>query len=82
MAREYAKKEKIPVKVSVACCIGRSEIDYVVETACGEEITHGKMNVSPKELIKKYKLNTPIFTSMCRFGLFGEYQKDKEWEKE
>ena len=81
MARKYAKEQKQPVKVSVACCIGRSEIDYVVETACGEEITHGKMNVTPKELIEKYRLNKPIFTSMCTFGLFGKYQKDKKWEQ-
>lgn len=81
MARKYAKKEKQPVKVSIACCIGRNEIDYAVETICGEEIAHGKMNISPKELIKKYNLNKPIFTSMCKFGLFGEYQEDKEWEK-
>lgn len=82
MAREYAKKEKQPVKVSVACCIGRSEIDYVVETACGEEIAHGKMNVTPKELIERYRLNKPIFTSMCTFGLFGKYQADKKWEQQ
>lgn len=81
MARKYAKEQNQPVKVSVACCIGRSEIDYVVETACGEEITHGKMNVSPKELIEKYELNRPIFTSMCTFGLFGKYQQDKKWEQ-
>ena len=80
-AREYAKKENRPVKVSVACCIGRAEIDYVAETLCGEEITHGKMCVSPRELIERYELNKPIFTSMCTFGLFGKYQKDKEWEK-
>ena len=81
MARKYAKEQNQPVKVSVACCIGRSEIDYVVETACGEEITHGKMNVTPNELIEKYRLNKPIFTSMCTFGLFGKYQKDKKWEQ-
>ena len=80
-AREYAKKENEPVKVSVACCIGRAEIDYVVETLCGEEITHGKMCVSPRELIEKYELNKPIFTSMCQFGLFGKYQTDKKWER-
>ena len=80
-AREYAKKENRPVKVSVACCIGRAEIDYVAETLCGEEITHGKMCVNPRELIERYELNKPIFTSMCTFGLFGKYQKDKEWEK-
>ena len=81
MAVKYAKETTMPVKVSVACCIGRKEIDYVVETACGDEITHGKMDVSPKELIEKYELNKPIFTSMCTFGLFGEFQKDRKWEK-
>lgn len=82
MAIKYAKETNQPVKVSVACCIGRKEIDYVAETACGDEITHGKMDVSPKEFIEKYELNKPIFTSMCTFGLFGEFQKDKKWEKE
>ena len=81
MARKYAKEQNQPVKVSVACCIGRSEIDYVVETACGDEVTHGKMNITPKELIEKYELNKPIFTSMCTFGLFGKYQQDKKWEQ-
>ena len=81
MARKYAKEQNQPAKVSVACCIGRSEIDYVVETACGEEIAGGKMNVTPKELIEKYELNRPIFTSMCTFGLFGKYQQDKKWEQ-
>lgn len=81
MARKYAKETNQPVKVSVACCIGRSEIDYVVETTCGEEITDGKMNVTPKELIKQYDLDKPIFASMCTFGLFGKYQKDKKWEQ-
>lgn len=81
MARKYAKETNQPVKVSVACCIGRSEIDYVVETICGEEITDGKMNVTPKELIRQYDLDKPIFASMCTFGLFGKYQKGKKWEQ-
>ena len=81
MAIKYARERNQPVKVSVACCIGRSEIDYVVETTCGEEITDGKMNVTPKELIKQYDLNKPIFASMCKFGLFGKYQQDKKWER-
>ena len=81
MARKYARETNQPVKVSVACCIGRSEIDYVVETTCGEEITDGKMNVTPKELIRQYDLDKPIFASMCTFGLFGKYQQDKKWEQ-
>ena len=82
MARKYAKETNQPVKVSVACCIGRSEIDYVVETTCGEEITDGKMNVTPRELIRQYDLDKPVFASMCTFGLFGKYQKDKKWESD
>ena len=81
MARKYAKETNQPVKVSVACCIGRSEIDYVVETVCGEEITDGKMDVTPRELIRQYGLDKPIFASMCTFGLFGKYQQDKKWEQ-
>jgi len=80
MARKYARETNQAVKVSVACCIGRSEIDYVVETVCGEEITDGKMDVTPRELIRQYGLDKPIFASMCTFGLFGKYQKDKKWE--
>lgn len=80
MAIKYARERKEPVKVSVACCIGRSEIDYVVESCCGEELEHGKMNVTPKELIERYELNKPIFTSICNFGLFGEFQKERKWE--
>ena len=81
MARKYAKEENVPVKVSIACCIGRSDVDYVVETMCGEEITHGWTSITPRELIEKYGLDKPIFASMCTFGLFGKYQKDKVWEK-
>ena len=81
MAIKYARERNEPVKVSIACCIGKSDIDYVVETPCGEEITHGKMKITPKELIEKYDLNKPIFTSMCKFGLFGQFQQDKKWEQ-
>ena len=81
MAIKYARQTEEAVKVSVACCIGRSQIEYVVETTFGDEDTHGKMNIIPKELIEKYELNKPIFTSMCKFGLFGKYQQDKKWEQ-
>ena len=81
MARKYAKEKNELVKVSIACCIGRKTIDYVVENICGEEITHGSSQVTPKELIERYGLNKPIFTSMCTFGLFGKYQQDKVWEQ-
>ena len=81
LAVKYATETKQPVKVSVACCIGRNVIDYSVDSPCGDNISVGQMQVTPKELKEKYGLNKPIFTSLCTFGLFGEYQSEKEWEK-
>ncbi len=80
IAKKYAKKENKAVCVSLACCIGRQEVDYIVETADGAILEVGCKRVSPKELIKRYKLDTPIYASMCRWGLFGEFQHDKAWE--
>ena len=80
-AIEYAKKEGRAVVVSMACCIGKKTVEFSVDTPCGETIATGTTNGEPKKLIEAYKLNKPIFTSLCTFGLFGEYQSDKEWEK-
>lgn len=82
LAIYYAKRENQPVKVSIACCIGMSGVNYSVDNPCGENIESGVMNAFPAELIERYGLNKPIFTSICKFGLFGEYQKDKPWENE
>lgn len=88
IAVAWAKEENVPVIVSIACCIGKSEIDAIVQNAItGEVIVKVDADilptatVSPKALIEKYNLNTPIFASMCKWGLFGVYQKDKAWEK-
>lgn len=81
LAVEYAGRVLKPVKVSVACCIGRSEIVYSVDELCGENICSGHIKQSPKDLIEKYELNKPIYTSICTFGLFGKYNEDKKWER-
>lgn len=80
MAISAAIKHKQPVMVSIACCIGENEINYSVDNPCGDNIEYGRITVSPNDLRDKYKLNTPIFSSLCTFGLFGEFQKDKKWE--
>ena len=80
LAIQYAEMENQPVKVSIACCIGMSGVNYSVDNPCGENIASGVMNVIPSDLIERYCLNKPIFTSMCMFGLFGEYQQYKPWE--
>lgn len=81
MAKKFAKKTGKEIKVSLACCIGKSEVDYVVETPCGDVIDSGIVDLKPNKVIKELGLDKPIFASMCEFGLFGKYQADKKWEQ-
>ena len=66
-----------------------NEVDHVIE-----EIGIVQKHVAPAEitvadlcyaaaqkLIEELGLNKPIFASMNHFGLFGEFQQDKSWEK-
>ena len=81
LALKYSKKEGIPIKVSLACCIGQSDVNYSITNPCGDEIESGVIKLAPKKLIEELGLNKPIFASMNHFGLFGEFQQDKSWEK-
>ena len=81
LAKEWARKTGQSIKVSLGCCIGKSEVDYSIETPCGEVIETGRMDLKPSELIKELGLDKPIYFSMHKFGLFGEFQQDKNWEK-
>lgn len=81
LAKKWAKECGESIKVGIGCCIGRYEIDYVIETPRGDKIETGVMNIKPSTLIKELGLDKPIYFSMHYFGLFGEYQQDKEWEK-
>ena len=80
MAKTWATKTGKPIKVSLACCIGKREVDYRIETPCGEVISCDSIVLSPKSLIQILGLDKPIYTSMHMFGLFGKYQTDKAWE--
>lgn len=80
LAVEYARKYNQSVKVSLACCIGKHEVNYSVNTPCGDEIESGVLDLKQSVLKEKLGLNEPIFTSVCWFGLFGEYQKEHKWE--
>ena len=80
LAKTWAVKTGKPIKVSLACCIGKREVDYRIESPCGDVIACDTFLLSPKVLIKILGLDKPIYTSMHTFGLFGKYQKDKAWE--
>jgi len=55
-------------------------VDFIVQDTAGNTLAEGTMDINPQEICKEFKLNTPIYASMCRWGLFGEYQQDKVWE--
>lgn len=80
MAKDYANTFGLTVYSRLACCIGRQEVDYSILDDKGNIIDEGVMIIPPSDVIKDLKLDTPIFASMCRWGLFGEFQKDKTWE--
>ena len=80
LAINYSIKNKLDVKVALACCIGKQEVDFTVQDTADNVLAEGTMNINPATLRKEFKLDTPIYASMCRWGLFGEYQQDKAWE--
>lgn len=75
-ATEYNRE----VFVSLACCIGRQTVDFSVCDNTNTIIDEGSLNIPPSDLRESYRLNKPIYASMCRWGLFGSYQQDKIWE--
>lgn len=81
LAKEFCVKEGASVRAELACCIGKSTVDYQILEPCGDVIKNGTIEITPEQVKKDFHLDTPIFASMARFGIFGEFQKDKEWEK-
>lgn len=81
LAKKFAFMYKKDVVVSLACCIGKQEVNYYVQTAQGTQLDCGVYTLPPNEIIELLGLDTPIYKSMCKWGLFGEFQADKEWEK-
>ncbi len=80
LAKNYAMQYQCDVYVSLACCIGKKQADMLVTDAANNIIMQGEVDIDPAELRKAYHLDTPIYASMCRWGLFGEFQADKVWE--
>lgn len=80
LAKNYALQNQCDTFVSLACCIGRQDVDVRITDNTDNVIAEGNWLINPAELRKAYHLDTPIYASMCRWGLFGEYQQDKAWE--
>ena len=59
------------VCTAVSCSIGSPEIEVSYQDVHGNELKTEKAVAKPSELIKKYGLDRPIFTKLCREGLFN-----------
>ena len=81
LAKRYALNMGCDVYTSLACCIGKQEVDVSVCDAANNILWEGKDIIKPHGLYRKYLLNRPVYASMCRWGLFGEFQQDKPWER-
>lgn len=81
LAVEYAIENRCDVFVSLACCIGKRAVDFCITDAAGNVLNEGTSDFDPETLRRNYGLDTPIYASMCRWGLFGEFQQDKAWER-
>lgn len=80
LAKQYARKFECDVFTSLACCIGKQEVEVSVCDASGYIIWEGKNTIKPLGIYRKYLLHKPVYADMCRWGLFGEFQNDKPWE--
>ncbi len=80
LAKNVASEIGTTVYSRLACCIGKQEVDFCVTDSAGNILSSGEITLNPAEVISELKLDTPCYASMCRWGLFGEYQQDKPWE--
>jgi S-adenosylmethionine synthetase len=77
IALDYVKKEKLDyVKCGIGCCIGRKEIDITLFDENNQEIVSWTESKTPKELIKLFQLDKPIYAQLCRNGLFSSIERD------
>lgn len=88
LARDYfheMKELEAPVshtEAELSCCIGRKGvlIQLIAYDEYGSQIhvVSDMKTIKHTDLIKRYKLNTPIFAQMCRDGLFTIINRKKE----
>ena len=80
LAKEYCNTYQKDINVALACCIGKQEVDISVTgpDVCFE--MYDKIDLNPATLRRSLGLDKPIYASMCRWGLFGEFQNEKLWE--
>ncbi len=81
IALSHALHTGVPCTCAIACCIGQKAVDISVRDCADNILFEGTLETTPSELRREFGLDRPIYASMCRWGLFGEFQQDKAWEK-
>lgn len=81
LAKKAAKEFKTTCYTSLACCIGRTDVDFCITNADGNVIDQGVFNLPKSRVIGELGLDKPIFEDLCNYGLFGEYKQNKAWEE-
>lgn len=81
LAKMAAQEYKTTCYTSLACCIGQEDVDYTITKADGTVIDQGTQLLPQSRLVHELGLDKPIYESLCDYGLFGEFQADKAWEK-
>ena len=72
LALDYMRANRLRgAYTSLSCSIGSPEIEVSYQDGHGHELKTEKMEAKPSELIRKYGLDKPIYTRLCREGLFS-----------
>ena len=72
LALDYMRANRLRgAYTSLSCSIGSPEIEVSYQDGHGHELKTEKMEAKPSDLIRKYGLDKPIYTRLCREGLFS-----------
>lgn len=58
-------------KCGIGCCIGKKDIDVTIWDKQGLILSSYTAEKGPRELIKHFELDSPIYAELCREGLFS-----------
>jgi len=71
LALDFMRQNRLRgVHTAVSCSIGSPEIEISYQDGHGHELKTERTEARPSELIRKYGLDKPVFTRLCREGLF------------
>ncbi|WP_161982813.1 methionine adenosyltransferase domain-containing protein [Candidatus Deianiraea vastatrix] len=71
-ALDYLKSSnKDYIKCQIGCCIGRKEIEVIITDKNDEVLEFYVENRLPEEIINEFNLRTPIYSLLCKDGLFS-----------